>query len=101
MLRGVTPRYAAVQYACLNPRTGILPIARAGMAGARAAVGTGKSGAGSSRHPTRNVPRNRIRQRHGAIGTRPPGNFSERWILLDAEFRGRILRHCEPAGGIR
>ena len=33
MLRGVTPRYAAVQYACLDPCTGILRIASAGMAG--------------------------------------------------------------------
>ncbi len=32
-LRGVTPRYAAVQYACLDPRTGILRIASAGMTG--------------------------------------------------------------------
>ncbi len=33
MLRGVSPRYAAVQYACLDPRTGVLRIASAGMAG--------------------------------------------------------------------
>jgi len=33
MLRGVSPRYAAVQYGCFDPRTGILRIARAGMAG--------------------------------------------------------------------
>ncbi len=94
-LRGVTPRYAAVQYACLDPRTGILRIASAGDDGARAAVGTGKSGAGSSWHPTRNVSRNRIRQRDGAIAMRRLGNFSERWILRGAEFRGRILSVLE------
>jgi sigma-B regulation protein RsbU (phosphoserine phosphatase) len=33
MLRGVSPRYAVVQYGCFNPRTGILRIASAGMAG--------------------------------------------------------------------
>jgi sigma-B regulation protein RsbU (phosphoserine phosphatase) len=34
MLRGVSsPRYAAVQYACFDPRTGILRIASAGMEG--------------------------------------------------------------------
>jgi sigma-B regulation protein RsbU (phosphoserine phosphatase) len=34
MLRGVSsPRYAAVQYGCFDPRTGILRIASAGMAG--------------------------------------------------------------------
>jgi sigma-B regulation protein RsbU (phosphoserine phosphatase) len=33
MLRGVSPCYAAVQYACFDPRTGILRIASAGMAG--------------------------------------------------------------------
>jgi hypothetical protein len=37
----------------------------------------------------------------GAIGTRRLDNFSERWILLGAEFRGRILWHKERAGGTR
>jgi sigma-B regulation protein RsbU (phosphoserine phosphatase) len=31
MLRGISPRFAAVQYACLDPRTGTLRIASAGM----------------------------------------------------------------------
>jgi len=31
MLRGVSARYAAAQYACFDPRTGILRIASAGM----------------------------------------------------------------------
>jgi phosphoserine phosphatase RsbU/P len=34
LLRGVSsPRYAAVQYACFDPRTGVLRIANAGMTG--------------------------------------------------------------------
>jgi len=33
ILRGVSSRYAAVQYACFDPRTGILRIASAGMEG--------------------------------------------------------------------
>ena len=33
ILRGVSPRYAAMQYACFDPRTGILLIASAGMEG--------------------------------------------------------------------
>lgn len=33
MLRGVSPRYAAVQYANFDPRTGVLRIASAGMSG--------------------------------------------------------------------
>ena len=33
ILRGVSPRYAAVQYGCLDPRTGIPQIASAGMSG--------------------------------------------------------------------
>lgn len=33
ILRGVSPRYAAVQYGCFDPRTGILQIASAGMSG--------------------------------------------------------------------
>ncbi len=33
----------------------------------------------------------RTAKRNGAIGTRRPGNFSERWILPGTEFRGRIL----------
>jgi hypothetical protein len=35
----------------------------------------------------------RTAKRNGAIGTRRLGNFSERWILRGAEFRGRILWH--------
>jgi sigma-B regulation protein RsbU (phosphoserine phosphatase) len=33
MLRGMSPRYAAVQYGCFDPRTGVLRIASAGMEG--------------------------------------------------------------------
>ena len=33
ILRGVRPRYAAVQYGCFDPRTGMLQIASAGMSG--------------------------------------------------------------------
>src|SRR6266851_9632012 len=77
------------------------PARHRGGGGASAAVGARKSGTGSSWHPTRNVPRNQIRQRDDAIGTRRLGNFSERWILLGAEFRGRILWHGKRAGGMR
>ena len=43
----------------------------------------------------------RTAKRNGAIGTRRLGNFSERWILRGAEFRGRILWHGKRAGGVR
>jgi sigma-B regulation protein RsbU (phosphoserine phosphatase) len=33
MLRGITPRYAAVQYACFDAESGVLRIASAGMSG--------------------------------------------------------------------
>jgi hypothetical protein len=43
----------------------------------------------------------RTAQRNRAIGTRRLGNFSERWILRGAEFRGRILWHGKRTGGVR
>jgi hypothetical protein len=45
----------------------------------------------------------RTARRNGAIGTRRLGNFSERWILRGAEFRGEfygkesVLKACENA----
>ena len=43
----------------------------------------------------------RTAKRNAAIGTRRLGNFSERWILRGAEFRGRILRHGKRTRGVR
>jgi hypothetical protein len=43
----------------------------------------------------------RTAKRNGAIATRRLGNFSERWILRGAEFRGRILWHGKRTRGVQ
>jgi hypothetical protein len=74
-----------------------------GDGGASAAVGGRKSGAGSSWHPTRNVPRNQIRQRDSAIGTRQLGIFQSanssalRACRRYAKTRGKIRRRRSAA----
>jgi hypothetical protein len=59
--------------------------------GASAAVGARKSGTGSSWHPTRNVPRNQIRQRDGAIGTRRSVIFLSDGFCLAQNSEGEFF----------
>jgi phosphoserine phosphatase RsbU/P len=87
MLRGVSsPRYAAVQYACFDPRTGVLRIAGAGMTGPVILSARGYREL-ELRDSSRNVFDDGIRKRNHTTGTRRFANFLKRWIQRVAKLR--------------
>ncbi len=102
MLRGVSsPRYAAVQYGCFDPRTGILRIASAGMAGPLILSAQGYRelelrGIPPGMFPATDYESETVQLERGDFG-----GFSERWIQRIAEFPGRLFWHGESAGGVR
>jgi serine phosphatase RsbU (regulator of sigma subunit) len=101
MLRGVSsPRYVTVQYACFDPRIGILRIASAGMEGLLI-----PSSRGCRELELRGIPPGMFREtnyeRDGATGARRFGNFLERWIRRITKLRRRVLWHGKSARGVR
>ena len=101
MLRGVSPRYAAVQYGCFRPARNIANRQR-GNGGPADSFECAAAGSWNfAAFPQECFPETDYESQTVQLERDDSVNFSERWIQRIAELHGRLLWHGESARSMR